>query len=31
MTATFSFARETHLPFQLGLDSLQKYDGAGFK
>jgi len=31
MTAMFSFARDIHLPFQLGLDSVQKYDGAGHK
>lgn len=31
MTAMFSFARDIHLPFQLGLDSVQKYDGAGPK
>lgn len=28
MTTMFSFAREIHLPFQLSLDSVQKYDGA---
>lgn len=31
MTVMFSFARDIHLPFQLGLDSVQKYDGAGPK
>lgn len=31
MTAMFYFARDIHLPFQLGLDSVQKYDGLGPK
>lgn len=31
VTVMFSFARDIHLPFQLGLDSVQKYDDAGPK
>lgn len=31
MTAMFYFARDIHLPFQLGLDSVQKYDSLGPK